>query len=998
MQKVKVFSRKLLKHKYLCHRIHQYAIPALHYTTASKTDADLSPMSLAPGYQPQQVEQAYWEREKKQKNLPNDGARCKRGSFRMLLPPPNVTGSLHLGHALNATIQDVIARQHRQLGYQVEWVPGTDHAGIATQVVVERTLATAKGKTRQELGRNAFLNEVWKWKEEKGAGISEDLRKLGCSLDWQRQYFTMDQNHANAVNVAFEKLFDEHLIERRNSLVNWSCALLSAISDIEVESLDIKEPMEIAVPGYTQNVLFGRIFDFAYRIVDSEPQADGTPEEIVVSTTRPETILGDVAVAVHPQDPRYIKYRNKPDVKLQHPFREDTIPLIFDLAVDKEFGTGAVKITPAHDKFDFELASRHKLDPIQVFNSSGHILDTYTEFKGKPRFEARDLIVDRLDALELLRSVRSHSMQLPFCSRSKDVVEYMIVPQWFLKCKDMAEAALSELHSGRLQIMPPNFELDWDRWLQNSRDWCISRQLWWGHQVPAYEARDANGNSCWVAAINEQRAREKANVRLGTTDLTLTRDPDVLDTWFSSSLLPFSVAGWPQENFRDKYPLDLMQTGHDILFFWVARMMMMGLKLTGEAPFQRILLNGIVCDAQGRKMSKSLGNVVTPQQVVQGASLESLKGELQKSRNAGIIKEDELITSSAGMSKMFPQGIQECGTDALRFTLLSHNIKHHFINFDVSTCHTNKLFLNKIWQATRFTLAAAKSLGIALQEIETMNSATLSMWDRWIIGRLAETLTICSDCYNNYNFHMATAALKHFFYQNLCDVYIETTKHAIKNKTASAYVNVATLTTCLSWGLQAMAPFTPFVASELLQHLPLNVEVKLSHYQDSKLEAEVSDIVQLCQNVRQVKSRNQISKKHDPKLYLFAQNTEAEGILRRHLPQVQILTRCTGVELELLNEDSKFSKKINFFSTAGALCSFGITMNNEFDASQEKQELMLLANNKKLKKLVTELRNYRMRVDNEAFQLMADKETQTHFQNKIKELEAEIENLKHLAA
>ncbi|XP_017133903.1 valine--tRNA ligase, mitochondrial [Drosophila elegans] len=992
MQIIRNCSSKLLKHKYLC----QPKVYSLYYSTVKDATKELP---LATGYQPRPVEQAYWEREKQQVNLPKASASgCKRGTYRMLLPPPNVTGNLHLGHALMATVQDVIARQRQQLGYQVDWVPGTDHAGIATQVVVERTIAASQGKTRQELGRPAFLDEVWKWKAEKGAGIVQDLRQLGCRLNWQREYFTMDKQQAHAVNVAFERLFDEGLIRRRNSLVNWSTSLRSAISDIEVDVVDIKEPTEIAVPGYEHNVLFGRMYDFAYRVVDGETLPDGSVEEIVVSTTRPETILGDVAVAVHPLDPRYSKYRNVEEVKLKHPFRHDTIPLVFDISVDQEFGTGAVKITPAHDKFDFELATRHKLEPRQVFSETGMVLEAYPEFKGKPRFEARELIVNRLEEMELLRQVRSHSMQLPICSRSKDVIEYMILPQWFLKCKDLAADALSELHSGRLQIQPTSFETEWERWLQDSRDWCISRQLWWGHQVPAYQVTDSRGNSQWVAAVDEQAARKKAMQLVGSEEFTLTRDPDVLDTWFSSSLLPFSTAGWPEESYKERYPLDLMQTGHDILFFWVARMMMMGLKLTGQAPFQRILLNGIVCDAQGRKMSKSLGNIVAPQQVVQGASLESLKAGLEQSCEAGIIKPAELSTSTAGMTKMFPNGIQECGTDALRFTLMSHNIKSHFISFDVNACYTNKLFLNKIWQAMRFTLGSAKGLGISLNQFETLEGVNLGMWDRWIIGRLAETLSTCSQSYSNYNFHLATAALKNFFYQNLCDIYLETTKTAIANRTADAYIHVGTLTACLSWGLQAMAPFTPFVASELLQQVPLNIELKLSDYQDTQLEDEVNEIVNICQNVRQVKSRNEISKRHQPHLSLFAQNSEAEGVLRRHLPQIKVLTRCEGVDLELLDENSKISKQLSFFSTAGALCSFGLKLSDALALSMEKRDEMHMANTKKLKKLVNELQRYRMRLDNEAFQLMADKTVKTHFENKVKELESEINSLTRLAA
>ncbi|EDW73266.1 uncharacterized protein Dwil_GK17459 [Drosophila willistoni] len=990
MQLIRNCARNLLKQRLLC----ELRVSSIYYSTSDDARAKLS---LAKGYRPKQVEEAYWLREKEKANLPKPGEHCRRGSYRMLLPPPNVTGNLHLGHALMATVQDVIARQRRQLGYDVEWIPGTDHAGIATQVVVERTIAASTGQTRQELGRTAFLEHIWKWKAAKGLGIVEDLRQLGCTLSWEQEYFTMDDQQAVAVNVAFERLFDEGLIQRRNSLVNWSVTLRSAISDIEVDLVEIKEPTEFPIPGYEHPVLFGRMFDFAYRVVDGETQPDGNEEEIVVSTTRPETILGDVAVAVHPLDPRYSKYRNRDEVRLKHPFRDDTIPLIFDMGVDKDFGTGAVKITPAHDKFDFELAGRHNLELRPVFTDDGLIVDTYPEFKDKPRFDARNMIVDRLDELDLLREVRAHTMQLPICSRSRDVIEYMIVPQWFLKTKTMAEAALSELYSGRLQIMPPNFELEWDRWLQDSRDWCISRQLWWGHQVPAYQATDSKGETHWVAALNSKLAHEKATELLGTSNFTLTQDTDVLDTWFSSSLLPFSVAGWPDERYKDKYPLDIMQTGHDILFFWVARMMMMGLKLTGKAPFNHVLLNGIVCDAQGRKMSKSLGNIVAPQQVVQGASLNSLKALLQESCDAGVIKPQELKTSTAGMVKMFPKGIQECGTDALRFTLLSHNIKNHFINFDVDACHTNKLFLNKIWQAMRFTLGSAESLGVRLQDFETMQGVQLSMWDQWIVGRLAETLSICSECYNNYNFHMATAALKHFFYQNLCDVYIETTKSNIANRTAAGYVHVGTLTACLSWGIQAMSPFTPFVASELLQHLPLNIELKLSQYRDPKLEAEVSEIVQICQNVRQLKSRNQISKRHAPQLCLFAQNPESEDILRRHLPQIQVLTRCVGVELELLNETSEFAKKLNLFSTAGALCSFGLSLNEDFQITEEKRQEMQDANARKLQKLVNELQKYRMRMDNDAFQLIVDNATRTHFENRIKELEAEILSLRPLA-
>lgn len=423
------------------------------------------------------------------------------------------------------------------------------------------------------------------------------------------------QKQSLAVNTAFIRLFDEGLIQRRNSLVNWSCALESAISDIEVDLLELSGPTALTVPGHKVSVEFGRLYDIKYRVCNSN-------DEITVSTTRPETLLGDVAVAVHPQDPRYDKYRNQEQVFLNHPFRNEPIPLIFNAKVDQNFGTGAVKITPAHDRNDYEIAKLHLLEPIQVFTEQGTITDKFEVFKGLPRFVARERVLDELSNLQLLGTAKPHAMVLPICSRSKDVVEYILRPQWFLHCKPLAEAAISEVRSGRMKIQPENFEVDWYRWLEACHDWCISRQLWWGHQIPAYLATDIEGQTCWVAALTAIEATKLAKTKLNAELSSVERDPDVLDTWFSSSLLPFSVSNWPSSQYKSRYPLDLIATGHDILFFWVARMVMMGVKLTGEAPFKKVLLNGIVCDAHGRKMSKSLGNVVTPNQVVQGTSLE----------------------------------------------------------------------------------------------------------------------------------------------------------------------------------------------------------------------------------------------------------------------------------------------------------------------------------------------------------------------------------------
>ncbi|XP_004527056.1 valine--tRNA ligase isoform X1 [Ceratitis capitata] len=943
---------------------------------------------LAQGYDPAVVEKDKYVFRKTQKH-----GGSKHGSYRMILPPPNVTGNLHLGHALNATIQDVICRQHRQSGYEVEWIPGTDHAGIATQVIVEKSLFKERGITRHQLGRIPFLLEVWKWKRKKGDSIIEDLRRLGCTLDWDSEYFTMDEKQSYAVNTAFIRLFEDGLIQRQDSLVNWSCALESTISDIEVDLLQLNGPTALTVPGHKTSVEFGRIYDIKYRVSNSS-------DEITVSTTRPETLLGDVAVAVHPQDPRYSKYLNQDQVFLKHPFRNEHIPLIFDVKVDKEFGTGAVKITPAHDRNDYDMAKDHLLEPIQVFTEQGTITDQFDGFKGLPRFVARQLILDKLANLELLGAAKPHAMVLPICSRSKDVVEYMLRPQWFLHCKPLAEAAISEVRSGRLKIQPENFELDWYRWLEGCHDWCISRQLWWGHQIPAYLATDVDGNTCWVAAHSEEEAIKIARTKLKAEVSTIERDPDLLDTWFSSSLLPFSVFNWPSSEYKSRYPLDLMATGHDILFFWVARMVMLGLKLTGETPFKKVLLNGIVCDAHGRKMSKSLGNVVTPKQVIEGASVENLQADLQQSHDAGILSKEELKKSFKGLQKMFPKGIPQCGTDALRFTLCSHNIKSHFINFDVAECYTNKLFLNKIWQATRYTIGAAEKLNLPLADIETLGNCPLDKWDRWILSRLADTLTTVAQSIDQHDFHMATSSFKQFFYNNLCDVYLETTKPAINEGTANGYINCATLATCLSWGLQAMSVFTPFISEELIKHLPRGIHLNLSRYLNADIEAEIEVILSICQAIRQLKSQNKISKKHEPCVYIFAPDSKTVGELELHLKPMTALTLTKEVFVEYVTENKLKQRRQNFefFSTAGHYCAFGLQVNKTYEQMREQVKPVSELNQKKLDRLQAELERYRMRVNDEGFLRSASDAVQKRHNQKIQQLELEIKNILNLAS
>lgn len=897
------------------------------------------------GYQPKKVEQNKLELQnetKPNKNLPK---------YSLILPPPNVTGNLHLGHALTSTIQDVLVRWKKQNDFDTVWIPGTDHAGIATQVVVEKMLMKEKGLTRHQIGREKFIEEVWKWKNEKGGNIINDLKMMGSSLDWSREFFTLNDKQSKAVTEAFVRLFEEGIIYRGESLINWSCSLESAISDIEVDSLEINGPTQVFVPNYEKKITFGQIFDISYKLVDKI-------DEIVVSTTRPETMLGDVAVAINPNDQRY-SHLTESD-KLWHPFRNEMISIIFDETVDPEFGTGAVKITPAHDKNDFDMAKRHSLSSISVINEKGLMIDS--TFNKIPRFLARDLIVTALNEKNLFRGVRDHSMVLPICSRSKDVIEYLIRPQWFVKCDEMSKKAVQAVKNGNLKIYPENYIQEWNRWLLDCRDWCISRQLWWGHQIPAYNCC-WNGKSKWFAARSKEEALEKSQKYFNSNEIQITRDSDVLDTWFSSGLLPFSSLGWPEKSkdFERYYPLDVMETGHDILFFWVARMVMLGEKLTGKLPFNKILLHGIICDSQGRKMSKSLGNVISPESVINGASLKEMESETKKLFEIGTLSKDEVKKTISGQKKMFPNGIPECGTDALRFTLCSQNIKNHFINFDISDCLTNKLFFNKIWQATRYFLMTSEKIGF-----KELNLTETSEMDKWILSRLDETVEIVQTSLEDYNFHLATFALKNFFYSNLCDIYLETTKI----KTSETHCSV--LLHCLTVGLETMSIFTPFLSKELLSHLPKSAGKSFECFRDQKLEEKIEKVLEICQAIRQVKSQNNITRKHEPVVYLLVQSKDLENLLKNHCENIKVLSLTNQVNL--ITDSREFDLlDLDIKSTAGHLCSFGIKTN-------EKLSVNLDVNAKKLEKLENELEKLLKAVSNEGYKKSANEKVKVkHF-------------------
>lgn len=648
--------------------------------TVPGTKKDVSGEML-PAYHPQVVEAAWDSWWNAQGYFTADPATAEaageEGRFVMVIPPPNVTGSLHLGHALTSSIEDCLARWARMRGLPVVWLPGTDHAGIATQTVVEKRLQKERGLSRHDLGREAFMGEVWKWKETYGDRITTQLRRLGVSTDWSRERFTMDEQCSRSVQEAFVRLHEDGLVYRDNRLVNWCCMLRSAISDIEVDYVEIEKRTFRPVPGHdaSKKYEFGVLTSFAYKLAD-----DVEGGEIIVATTRIETMLGDAAIAVHPNDPRYTALHGKHVI---HPFDGRRIPIICDAdLVDMSFGSGAVKITPAHDPNDFICGKKHGLTFLTVIAEDGRIVSTApAPFAGLMRYDAREAVVKALDAVGLLRGKVDNKMRLGVCSRTGDVIEPLMKPQWYVKCDTMAAKACDAVRSGALRIEPKDHEKTWFHWMENIKDWCVSRQLWWGHRIPAYKIAIAgrpplDDAQAWVIARSKEEAASMAAKTHGcdVSAISLTQDEDVLDTWFSSGLFPFSTMGWPNTEHPDYkafYPNTMLETGWDILFFWVARMVMMGTQLTGKLPFKTVYLHAMVRDKYGRKMSKSLGNVVDPLEVIFGCELEALEAKIRE----GNLAPKEIETALKSQRTDFPDGIPECGADALRFGLLAYTIQ-----------------------------------------------------------------------------------------------------------------------------------------------------------------------------------------------------------------------------------------------------------------------------------------------------------------------------------
>jgi len=885
---------------------------------------------MEKSYTPSAIEEGCyreWEEKGYFRPVPGGEGYC------IMLPPPNVTGRLHMGHAFQTTIMDALTRWRRMQGRDTLWQPGTDHAGIATQMVVERQLA-AEGKSRHDMGREAFVDAVWEWKEHSGDTIGGQLRRLGASVDWEHHCFTMDERLSEAVRKVFVELYREDLIYRGKRLVNWDPELRTALSDLEVISKDES----------------GKLWHIRY------PRVDGHGD-VVVATTRPETMLGDTAVAVSPEDPRY---RDLVGEKLLLPLTGREIPVIEDDYVDPEFGTGCVKITPAHDFNDYEVGQRHDLESINVLNDDATLNDNTPEaYRGLDRFEARKRIVEDLKANGFLEKIEDHSMVVPRGDRSGSVVEPYLTDQWYVKIAPLAKPAIEAVEDGRVKFVPENWDRTYYSWMNNIEDWCISRQLWWGHRIPAWFDPDGNIH----VGMDEADARRNSGL---ADDIPLEQDEDVLDTWFSSALWPFTTLGWPEatERLERFYPTNVLVTGFDIIFFWVARMIMMGLKFRGDVPFHTVYIHGLIRDSHGQKMSKSKGNVLDPLDLIDGISLDDLVAK----RTTGLMQPQMAPAIEKATRKEFPDGIPAFGTDALRFTFASLATNGRDIRFDLGRIEGYRNFCNKLWNAARFVLGQTENKEIASAEEAAQHAGKT---DKWIEAQFDVMLREFSQHMESFRLDLTAHALYEFTWNEYCDWYLEFSKSALSSGTPEQQAATRfTLLNVLERLLRATHPVMPFITEEIWQRLkaPLGIEgesimtqsfpePQTDEAESKVIISEIDWLKSIIQGIRQIRSELDLPPSRSMPVW-FQAGTENDRAREQQFRQlIEKMARVEGFEWV---DDSADTSKCAV-ALVGSLRVL-IPLQGLVDVTAELERL-----NRRLERELANLKKSKAKLDNKNF-------------------------------